>query len=184
MRHASIFEYDKTKVFASSFSWIILETKILFITSNWSSPSVNMLTFSPARHYHWRIQGGAPGTRAPTWSNFFHFHAVFSKNPVGCVPPTAVAVRGVSTRHLPQEQNPLPRDYASPGSRHPHPPEADTTPPPTADTVRSIHPPCGQTHACKHITLPQTFAGGNNRLLTLTRGLAPPFPSGKSWIRR
>ena len=30
---------------------------------------------------HWRIQGGAPGTRAPPWgSKFFHFHAVFGKN--------------------------------------------------------------------------------------------------------
>ena len=47
--------------------------------------------------------------------------------PVGCVPPAAVAVGGVSTMHPP--------DHA---------------------------PPCGQTHACKHITLPQTsFAGGN-----------------------
>ena len=48
--------------------------------------------------------------------------------PVGCLPPAAVAVGGVSTRH-------------PPGSRHPQ--------------------PCGQTHACRHITLPQTsFAGG------------------------
>ena len=31
--------------------------------------------------HHWRIQGGAPGTRAPPWgSKFFHFHAVFGKN--------------------------------------------------------------------------------------------------------
>ena len=31
---------------------------------------------------HWRIQGGAPGTRAPPplGSKFFHFHAVFGKN--------------------------------------------------------------------------------------------------------
>ena len=29
---------------------------------------------------HWRIQGGAPGTRAPPLgSKFFHFHAVFGK---------------------------------------------------------------------------------------------------------
>ena len=39
-----------------------------------------------------------------------------------------------------------------------------TSPPtPGAGTPRSRHHPCGQTHACKHITLPQTsFAGGNN----------------------
>ena len=30
---------------------------------------------------HWRIQGGAPGTRAPPWgSKFFHFHVVLGKN--------------------------------------------------------------------------------------------------------
>ena len=29
--------------------------------------------------YHWRIQGGAPGTRPPG-TKFFHFHAVFGKN--------------------------------------------------------------------------------------------------------
>ena len=29
---------------------------------------------------HWWIQGGAPGTRPPGGSKFFHFHAVFGKN--------------------------------------------------------------------------------------------------------
>ena len=42
------------------------------------------------------------------------------------------------------------------------PPGADTPPeqtPPGPGTS-----PCGQTHTCKHITLPQTsFAGGNNK---------------------
>ena len=55
--------------------------------------------------------------------------------PAGCVPPTAVAVGvgGVSTSHLPLG----------------------------ADTPRDHAPP--QTHACKHITLPQTsFAGGKD----------------------
>ena len=58
---------------------------------------------------------------------------------------------GVSTRH-PLEQAP-PR----------------TSPPPGAGTPlgrdpQSRHPPCGQTHACKHITLPQTsFAGGTKK---------------------
>ena len=47
-----------------------------------------------------------------------------------------------------------------PGSRHP----------PGADTLWTRHhreqaPPCGQTHPCKHITLPQTsLAGGKNNL--------------------
>ena len=60
--------------------------------------------------------------------------------PVGCVPPAAVAVReGVSTRH--------PRDQTPPRTRHP----------PRNQAPR----PCGQTHTCKHITLPQTsFASG------------------------
>ena len=31
------------------------------------------------RIQHWLIQGAALGTLAPSWSKFFHFHAVFSK---------------------------------------------------------------------------------------------------------
>ena len=32
-------------------------------------------------------------------------------------------------------------------------------------TPREQKPPCKQTHACKHITLPQTsFAGGNKKV--------------------
>ena len=43
-----------------------------------------------------------------------------------------------------------------------------------------VLPPCGQTHACKHITLPQTsFAGGNNRFSLAPLGLVP---SAKSCI--
>ena len=58
---------------------------------------------------------------------------------------------GVSTRH-PPEQVPTPPDQAPP---HQAPPR--TRHPPGGGT-----PPCGQTHTCKHITLPQTsFAGGN-----------------------
>ena len=88
--------------------------------------------------------------------------------PVGCVPPATVAVGGVvSTRHphgtrppwdqTPQDQTP--QDQAPPRNRHPlgasTPPGAGN--PPGAGTTR------GQTHTCKHITLPQTsFAGGNN----------------------
>ena len=81
--------------------------------------------------------------------------------PVGCVPPQTVAVGGLhqappQTR-LPQSRHP-PRTR-SPKGRHPPPPEQ--APP------RSRHPPragtpCGQTHTCRHITLPQTlFADGN-----------------------
>ena len=53
--------------------------------------------------------------------------------PVGCVPPAAVAVHQAAPR-----TRHLPWDQAPPS-------------------------PCGQTHTCKHITLPQTsFAGGKN----------------------
>ena len=41
--------------------------------------------------------------------------------PVGCVPPAAVAIRGVSTRHPPLEQTPSPGSR-SPQSRPPGPP--------------------------------------------------------------
>ena len=72
--------------------------------------------------------------------------------------------RGVSTRHTPRPKSrprgpgtPPPPQQAPPGTRHSpqeHPPEQ--APP------RTRHPPPrGQTHACKHIKLPQTsFAGG------------------------
>ena len=57
--------------------------------------------------------------------------------PVGCVPPAALAIWGVSTRHPPRTRLPLPR---------------------------SRHPPVNRmTDRCKNITLPQTsFAGGKN----------------------
>ena len=62
------------------------------------------------------------------------------------------------TRHLPDQAPPRP---GTPGSRHPTgpgtPPGPDQAHPPGAGT------PHGQTHACKHITLPQTsFAGRKN----------------------
>ena len=119
---------------------------------------------------------------------------------VGCVPPEAVAIRGVSTRH------PLPprREEAPPGRKHPPPggstPSGGSTPPGESTPPRRKHPPGGSTHPkeaptqedappvnkmtnrCKNITLPQTsFAGGNNRLLAKFRDWCPP--SGKSWIR-
>ena len=78
--------------------------------------------------------------------------------PWGCVPPTAVAVPGRSPPGTPP-----PRSRAPPQSRHP--PGADF-PPEQVPRTRHTHPPdqappCGQTHVCKHITLPQTsFAGG------------------------
>ena len=69
--------------------------------------------------------------------------------PVGCIPPAAVAVHvggGVSIRP--------PRSRLPPDD----PPEAGTSPGP--DPRREQAPPCGQTHTCKHISLPQTsFAG-------------------------
>ena len=55
------------------------------------------------------------------------------ETPWGHAPP--------ATRHTPETSHPV-QDQPPPGTRHP--------------------PPCGQTHTCKHITLPQTsFAGGN-----------------------
>ena len=96
--------------------------------------------------------------------------------PVGCVPPAAVAIRG-SPPGTPLDQTPL-GPGIPPGADHPprsrHPPDQaiprhplDQAPnctrhPPGPGTPRDQAPPCGQTHACKHITLPQTsFAGGN-----------------------
>ena len=83
--------------------------------------------------HHLRSQE-ASGTRPPPQSNFFHFHAVFSKNvakqeciPVGCIHPAGVAVRGVSphgTRPDPRTRHPpgpgTPQDQVPPGTRHPH----------------------------------------------------------------
>ena len=60
--------------------------------------------------------------------------------------------------HAPHWDHAPPQDHAPPWHHappwdHAHP--RDHAPPPP--------PHCGQTHACKHITLPQTsFAGGNN----------------------
>ena len=73
---------------------------------------------------------------------------------VGCVPPAAVAVRGGGG--------------STPGTLlGPEPPEPATPlgsdPPPGPGTPRDQATPCGQTHTCKHITLPQTsFVAGNN----------------------
>ena len=54
--------------------------------------------------------------------------------PVGCVPPTAVSVRGVPTRHPP------PGADTSPRSRHPHP--GSRCPPSSRPpTPGSRHPP-------------------------------------------
>ena len=97
--------------------------------------------------------------------------------PLGCgpesdppqLPPWVWAwIRSPSTSslgvglELPQDQ--APPDQAPlgpgnpPGTRHS---PLDQAPPPGPGT------PCGQTHTCKHITLPQTsFAGGNDRPVT------------------
>ena len=72
--------------------------------------------------------------------------------PVGCIPPASVAVGGISTRHPPRTR---------------HPPDQAPLPPRTRHPLGTRHPldqaPPGQTHTCKHITLPQTsFSGGKN----------------------
>ena len=70
----------------------------------------------------------------------------------------------------PQDQTP-PRDQAPAGSRHS--PSWDQTPPPPGPGTLlpgPDTPPYGQTHTCKHITLPQTsFAGGKNNALEHNR---------------
>ena len=61
---------------------------------------------------------------------------------------------GVSPRHSPGQ---TPREQAPP------PPQLGAGTPPGPGTPWNQAPPRGQTHTCKHITLPQTsFAGGNN----------------------
>ena len=79
--------------------------------------------------------------------------------PVGCVLPAAVAV-GLSPPGTPPKKQTPPLDQAThqeqtPQTRHPNPTSRTRQPPPP--------PPRGQTHACKHITLPQiSFAGGKD----------------------
>ena len=74
--------------------------------------------------------------------------------PVGCVPPTAVAVRGaISTRHSPPSRSRTPPPWSM------HPP--DQAPPgpgtPRDQTLREqAHPPVNRiTDTCKNITFPQ-----------------------------
>ena len=102
------------------------------------SRSLNWLHKQLVDNNRWRIKGGgAPGTSAPSRSNFFHFDAVLGKYlakqeciPVGCVPPA------------------LP-----PGTRHPLGPGTprNQTPlvPGTPPHVNRI------TDTCKNITFPQ-----------------------------
>ena len=81
--------------------------------------------------------------------------------PVGCVPPAAVAVRGALHQAPPLDQA-SPRTRQLPQTWHSCPPPG-TRHSPDPGTPRDQAPPCGHTHTCKHITLPQTsFAGGNN----------------------
>ena len=82
--------------------------------------------------------------------------------PVGCVPPAAVAVReGGSPPGTPPGPG-TPQDQAAPPDLALLPPPG-TRHPPDPGTPRDQAPPCGHTHTCKNITLPQTsFAGGNN----------------------
>ena len=101
---------------------------------------------------------------------------------------------GGSPPGAPQDQTPW--EQAPPGTRHPpgpdlhprtrHPPGTGTRPgtrhPPRnqAAPPEPGTPPCGQTHACKHITLPQTsFAGGNNSFPSQSQRFgAPPGDPG------
>ena len=84
-------------------------------------------------------KGNALGTPPPPRSNFFHFHAVFSKNrvkqeciPVGCVRYAAVAVGGWGV---------FPSGVS-------------------ASVHAGIHPPVNRiTDACENITLPQLRCG-------------------------
>ena len=107
--------------------------------------------------------------------------------PVGCVLPAAVAIWGALHQAPLGPGTPPPRTRP-PRIRHPpsgtrHPPEPGTPlgpdPPGTRDPRDQAppgtrHPPCGQTHTCKHIILPQTsFMGGNNVILcTLYQGVS------------
>ena len=73
----------------------------------------------------------------------------------------------VSTRHPSQEQ--ATQQEQAPPPEQASPPRAGTPlgADPQSRHPRTSHPPpCGQTHACKHITLPKTsFAGGKYILL-------------------
>ena len=125
-----------------------------------------------------------------TWLNFavnemypfFWIHCIKRQEciPEGYVPPTAVAIGGVSTRHPPGPCTP--QDHAPPRAIHPpdHAPPRTTCPTGPYTPPGTMHPPpdnappgpctapCGQTQACKHITLPQTsFAGSNKSHLTI-----------------
>ena len=78
--------------------------------------------------------------------------------PVGCVLPAAVAIQGGLYQATP-------RDQAPPWNQAPHAPgiPQDRNPARNRCTPRTRQPPCGQTHTCKHIALPQTsFEGGKN----------------------
>ena len=92
--------------------------------------------------------------------------------PVGCVPPSAVAVPGGGGSPTGTPLGPDPPDQAPPDQTPPHSPLLGAEPPRREQTPSTTNlprssppgpgtPPCGQTHTCKHITLPQTsFAGG------------------------
>ena len=104
-----------------------------------------------------------PQDHAPLWDHAppgtMHPHPPDQAPPGPCTPP--------GTMH-PLDHAPLlgpctHQDHAPPGPCTPRP--YTPFPPdhaPPRDHVPSS--PCGQTHACKHITLPQTlFGGGKNR---------------------
>ena len=90
------------------------------------SRSLNWLHRQLVDNNRWRIKGGAPGTHAPSRSNFFHFDAVLYKYlakqeciPVGCVLP--------------------------PGTKHPLGPGTPPEPDPPLYQAPTP-PPCEQNH--------------------------------------
>ena len=71
-----IFNYVFNKYFIQQRLFEQLLNFFAILTEMFKTPTSTIDTCD-----HWRIQGGAPGTRAPPWgSKFFHFHAVFGKN--------------------------------------------------------------------------------------------------------
>ena len=76
-------------------------------------------------------------------------------------PPGTMHPRGPCTL-LSQDHAPHPHDHAPHPPKGPCNPRDHATPRPCTHPGSRPPPHCGQTHSCKHITLPQTsFAGGN-----------------------
>ena len=85
------------------------------------------------------------------------------------LPHTPLAMHGPRATHVPWPRTPpshacpLPCMPPAMHAPHAHPPAMHA---PAIHAPRHACPPCGQTHSCKHITLPQTsFAGGKYKSL-------------------